>query len=143
MAELAAVDYQSATAEIDFVESLRDTGFGVLKNHPLDESTVSRIYEHWKAFFADEAKTSYLFDPERHDGFFPRAAAETAKGGDVRDIKEYFHFYPWGRCPPELKAELDAYHAETSRLRRHPPRLGREAHSARGGRARSASRCRG
>ena len=114
MAELVAVDYRSATAETDFVGSLRDTGFGVLRNHPLDESTVSRIYEHWQAFFESDEKGDYLFDPERHDGFFPQAQAETAKGRNVRDIKEYFHFYPWGRCPPGLKAELDAYHAATT-----------------------------
>ena len=113
MVELRAVDYRSASAEVDFVESLRETGFGVLRNHPLDESTVARIYEHWAGFFASDAKEDYAFDPERHDGFFPQAQAETAKGRHVRDIKEYFHFYPWGRCPPELKAELDAYHAET------------------------------
>ena len=113
MAELTAVDYRSESAEKDFVESLRKTGFGVLRNHPLDEETVARIYARWQAFFENGEKSDYLFDPERHDGFFPQAQAETAKGRDVRDIKEYFHFYPWGRCPPELKAELDAYHAAT------------------------------
>ena len=32
---LEAVDYQSPTAAQDFVKSLRETGFGVLKNHPI------------------------------------------------------------------------------------------------------------
>jgi len=113
MAELTAVDYRSENAEKDFVESLRETGFGVLRNHPLDEGTVARIYAHWQAFFESGAKADYLFDPERHDGFFPQAQAETAKGRDVRDIKEYFHYYPWGRCPPELEAEIAAYYADT------------------------------
>ena len=113
MAELIAVDCRSENAEAEFVESLRETGFGVLRHHPLDERTVSRIYAHWSDFFASETKHDYAFDPERHDGFFPQTLAETAKGRSVRDIKEYFHFYPWGRCPPALKDELDAYHAET------------------------------
>lgn len=110
MAELAAVDFQAPDAETRFVQSLRETGFGVLRNHPIAESTVTRIYENWSKFFNSADKDNYLFDPEKYDGFFPRAMAETAKGGAVRDIKEYFHFYPWGRCPESLKPELDAYY---------------------------------
>jgi len=111
--ELSAVDYRADDAERRFVASLRDTGFGVLKNHPLRESTVADLYARWSTFFADEAKNDYRFDPERHDGFFPQTLAETAKGRSVRDIKEYFHYYPWGRCPPELKADVAAYYADT------------------------------
>ena len=112
MAELSAVDFRADDAEERFVESLRETGFGVLKNHPLDEATVDGLYERWKTFFASEEKEAYAFDPERYDGFFPRAQAETAKGHSVRDIKEYFHYYPWGRCPPELEDEVARYYAE-------------------------------
>ena len=116
MAALVAVDYRADDAPERFVASLRDTGFGVLSNHPLEPARIRGIYAHWKDFFESGPTGDYLFDPERHDGFFPRAQAETAKGGSVRDIKEYFHFYPWGRCPPALKAELDAYHADASAL---------------------------
>lgn len=113
MAELAAVDYRALDAEVQFVQSLRDTGFGVLRNHPIAQSTVSGIYKHWLDFFNSDKKDDYLFDPEKYDGFFPRTLAETAKGHSIRDIKEYFHYYPWGRCPEALKAELDAYYQDT------------------------------
>ncbi len=113
MTELVAVDFTAPDAEEKFVQSLRATGFGVLKNHPIAESSVSSIYENWSGFFNGTDKDNFLFDPEKYDGFFPRALAETAKGNTVRDIKEYFHFYPWGRCPEALKAELDDYYAST------------------------------
>lgn len=113
MVELVAVDYAAPDAEQQFVQSLRDTGFGVLRNHPIDESAVQNIYQHWKDFFNSDEKDDFLFDPERHDGFFPRAMAETAKGHSVRDIKEYFHYYPWGRCPDALRAEIDDYYKAT------------------------------
>lgn len=113
MAELAAVDYLAPDAEVLFVQSLRETGFGVLRNHPIPESTVNNVYQHWTEFFNSDEKNQYLFDPEKYDGFFPRALAETAKGQTARDIKEYFHYYPWGRCPAHLKAELDSYYSET------------------------------
>ena len=110
MAELSAVDFNDPNADKKFVQSLRDTGFGVLKNHPIPETVVTSIYQNWATFFNGNDKDNYLFDPEKYDGFFPRAQAETAKGNSVRDIKEYFHFYPWGRCPDTLKEELDEYY---------------------------------
>jgi len=110
MSALVAVDFKAPDAEVQFVQSLRDTGFGVLKNHPIPESSVTSIYKHWSVFFNSPEKEQYLFDAEKYDGFFPRAMAETAKGHAARDIKEYFHFYPWGRCPVELKAELNDYY---------------------------------
>lgn len=113
MASLSAVDCRADDVEERFVESLRDTGFGVLTNHPISEKRLRSIYANWAAFFADEARNDFIFDPARHDGYFPQALAETAKGRSVRDIKEYFHYYPWGRCPAALKAEISAYYDET------------------------------
>ncbi len=113
MAELTAVDYTAPDAEVQFVKSLRDTGFGVLRNHPIPESTVGSIYQHWAEFFNGDEKDQFLFDPEKYDGFFPRAMAETAKGHAIRDIKEYFHYYPWGRCPAALKDEISGYYQST------------------------------
>lgn len=114
MTVLAAVDYQAPDAEQHFVQSLRDTGFGVLRNHPIAESTVTNIYRHWAEFFNSTEKNEFAFDPEKYDGFFPRDLAETAKGHSVRDIKEYFHYYPWGRCPDALKQEISDYYAATT-----------------------------
>lgn len=116
MGELEAVDYASADADVKFVESLRETGFGVLKNHPIPQQTVNAIYESWFGFFDGPEKQDYLFDAEKFDGFFPIAMAETAKGHSVRDIKEYYHFYPWGRCPVNLKRQLDDYYAQAVSL---------------------------
>jgi len=113
MATLQAVDYRAADADRQFVASLRETGFGVLKNHPIQESRVSNIYQHWAEFFGNDDKNSYQFNPEKYDGFFPMSMAETAKGNDVPDIKEYFHYYPWGRCPDHLKDELDTYYSDS------------------------------
>jgi len=113
VAELIAVDYQAPDAAQQFVQSLRDTGFGVLKNHPILPATLTSMYEQWGKFFATEEKESFLFDETKFDGFFPTRMAETAKGHSVRDLKEYFHFYPWGRCPDSLKASNQTYYDQT------------------------------
>ena len=107
---LTPVDYQHSDAAAQFVRSLRDTGFAVLKNHPLNPEQINNIYHSWQQFFTSPDKIDYRYNPERMDGFFPAEMSETAKGHQVRDMKEYFHFYhPWGQCPPQLRAELTHY----------------------------------
>jgi isopenicillin N synthase-like dioxygenase len=110
MTELVSLDYSAAGSDRRFVESLRTTGFGVLNNHPLDLQLVSDIYQHWLAFFDSGRATEYTVNRESQDGFFSREDAESAKGFEHKDIKEYFHFYPWGQCPSELRQELMQYY---------------------------------
>lgn len=114
--QLQAIDYNSDTAQQDFVKSLRETGFGVLKNHPIQQSLVSAIYQEWQTFFNSEEKHQYRYNKGTQDGFFPADVSETAKGHTKKDIKEYFHYYPWGQCPPAHKAMLAQYYAEATHL---------------------------
>ena len=107
---LVAIDFHREGADADFVRSLRDTGFGVLTNHPLEPALVDRIYEEWTDFFASDAKHDFLYRKDEHDGYFPPDVSETAKGHAIKDIKEYFHYYPQGRCPETLRASLQAYY---------------------------------
>lgn len=113
---LETVDYQDSEAPARFVESLRTTGFGVLTNHPLMQSSVDNIYTSWLDFFTGGSKHDFRFNPEKYDGYFPPQEAEAAKGRLVRDIKEYFHFYPWGQCPAELRDDLVQYYRQASEL---------------------------
>jgi len=114
--KLEAVDFTAPDAQQKFVESLRQTGFGVLKNHPISQDSVASIYANWQAFFNGEEKQSYLYNKDKQDGFFPQSVSEVAKGFKKKDIKEYFHFYPWGQCPEELRDELSDYYKNTSSL---------------------------
>lgn len=110
MTVLSAIDFETPGSDQQFVESLHSTGFGVLKNHPLDKPLIRSIYAHWAEFFASDDAAAYAVDRENQDGFFSMANAESAKGQTRQDLKEYFHFYPWGRCPPELRDELMQYY---------------------------------
>ena len=74
------------------------------------------MYQDWQEFFNSEEKKDYLFTPDIQDGFFPTESAETAKGHAARDIKEYFHYYPWGKCPPELWDNTNSYYESTVAL---------------------------
>ncbi len=113
---LPVVDFRSPTAAQDFSRSLHETGFGVLRNHPLDQSLVQGIYAEWLAFFQTEAKHPYLTDPAKHDGYFPPNVSEIAKNNTRRDLKEFFHIYPWGRYPTEVSDAASRYYQQGSAL---------------------------
>lgn len=114
--KVQVVDYHADDAAERFVESLKSTGFGVLKNHPIKQSLVDAIYQHWYEFFNEGNPHEFAFDPEKQDGYFATEISETAKGHDKKDIKEYYHIYPWGRIPAHLKDEVLEYYQSTSAL---------------------------
>lgn len=114
--QVQVIDYTSKDAAAKFVKSLHETGFGVLINHPIKQSLVESIYKNWQTFFLSEEKHAFVFDPEKQDGYFSPDISETAKGFSKKDIKEYFHVYPWGRIPSQLKDEILEYYRLTSQL---------------------------
>ncbi|CCO45777.1 putative Clavaminate synthase-like [Vibrio nigripulchritudo SOn1] len=112
--KLETVDYRSPNAAEQFVKSLRETGFGVLSNHPIQKELVESIYENWYKFFTSEEKEQFQFNVETQDGYFPPSVSEVAKGHTVKDIKEYFHVYPWGQIPPSLKDQILDYYQQAN-----------------------------
>ena len=114
--DVQVVDYTVTDAPKKFVESLRETGFAVLTNHPIQQKLVESIYKNWLEFFNSDSKHDFLFDPEKQDGFFPSEVSEVAKGHTQKDIKEYYHIYPWGRVPDELNDEIRDYYQQASAL---------------------------
>lgn len=115
---LPVVDYCSPSAARNFCRSLHETGFAVLRNHPLEQSMVEGIYAEWLAFFQSQAKHQYGHDPVHHDGYFSPAVSETAKNHTQRDLKEFFHIYPWGRYPGEVSDAAMRHYQQGSQLAR-------------------------
>jgi isopenicillin N synthase-like dioxygenase len=113
---LPVIDFQSPDAAPAFCHSLHSTGFAVLTRHPLQQSLVEGIYAEWLGFFQSEAKHAYAHDPVRHDGYFSPAVSETAKGHTRRDLKEFFHIYPWGRYPSEVSDAARRYYDQGNAL---------------------------
>ncbi len=113
---LPIVDYGSPNAAQDFCHSLHTTGFGVLRDHPLEQSLVETIYAEWLAFFQSDAKHQYLSNPTTQDGYFPPSVSEIAKNHTLRDLKEFFHIFPWGRYPTEVSDAAQRYYTHGSQL---------------------------
>ena len=114
--DVQVVDYSVADAPEKFVESLRETGFAVLTNHPIQQQLVESIYSNWLEFFGTESKHDFAFDPEKQDGYFSPDVSEVAKGHTKKDIKEYYHIYPTGRVPAQLEEEIRGYYDRASGL---------------------------
>jgi hypothetical protein len=100
--DVAVVDYTATDAPREFTRSLRDTGFAVVVNHPLPWHLVEEIYAEWSLFFDSPEVLRYVVDPSAQEGYFPPDRSETAKGATVRDLKEFFHVYPWSVFPSEV-----------------------------------------
>ena len=114
--QVRVVDYLASDAAEQFTQSLHETGFGVLVNHPIQQALVEKIYADWLAFFNSDEKQFFAFSKETQDGWFSTEISETAKGHTQKDIKEYFHIYPWGRIPPALKPDAMAYYTQANTL---------------------------
>ena len=102
--KISVVDFKSEKAQFEFVESAKNTGFCVLKNHGIDSSLIEEVFKEWHEFFysKEEEKRKYLFKRDFHkvqDGFFPQEVSETAKGFSIKDLKEFFHYYHTGNLP--------------------------------------------
>ncbi|MGB1311831.1 MAG: 2OG-Fe(II) oxygenase family protein [Leucothrix sp.] len=103
---VSKIDCRSDNAAQEFTASLRGTGFAILQHHPIDALLVDQVYADWQQFFGSQRKHEYLFDPDDQDGFFPYRS-ENAKGAEQKDLKEFFHYYPWGKCPAFLRENTE------------------------------------
>ena len=95
------ISYKNSKAPKQFTNSLRETGFSILTDHPIDIRLIEKVYSDWSYFFKNNNKEKYLYDPLKQDGYFP-FQTENAKNSNLKDLKEFFHFYSWGRYPKEL-----------------------------------------
>ena len=102
--KVQTVSYKAEGAPETLTHSLHQTGFAILEDHPISSEQVQSVYNNWGIFFASESKNEYLRDMDKQDGYFP-FRSENAKGIDIKDLKEFYHVFPWGRVPPELEAE--------------------------------------
>lgn len=108
-------DYRANNAKEVFVESLRNTGFAVVSHHPISAKLVDDTYSEWRDFFSSPDKQTYLFTVETQDGYFP-FRSENAKYTDVKDLKEFYHYYPWGKFPVNLSNKTETLYNDMSAL---------------------------
>ena len=84
---ILTIDYNDKNIGEKFSESLHNSGFAVIKNHPIEQKLINKVYNDWKKFFNSNEKEKYLYDYEKQDGYFP-FKSESAKDSHIPDLKE-------------------------------------------------------
>lgn len=102
MFTIEAVSFTDPQAPAAFTRSLRETGFAVLKGHPIAASRIDDAYAAWGRFFASPDKDAYTVRPPAPDGYYP-FRSENAKGSRTKDLKEFFQVYPHTPLPAEVE----------------------------------------
>ncbi len=98
------VDLKSDAAPAAVTDSLIESGFAVVENHPIPAEELAHFYSLWDEFFCEGNPRQYATDAASQAGYFSPTLAETAKGHEAQDLKEYFQYWPGGGLPEQVKA---------------------------------------
>lgn len=97
------VDLGRSSGAREVADSLRNSGFAVITNHPIPLPGFRELFDAWGSFFRSSRKTDYPADASSQAGYFSPEQAETAIGSPDRDLKEYFQYWPDTALPPETR----------------------------------------
>lgn len=112
-----AIDCSDPDAGTRFVTSLHDTGFAILKNHPVDPDEISRMYDAWQQFFASDTKQDFTNQRGDMHGYYG-FKSENAKDSQHKDLKEFYHVYENTPVPSEVEAETRIFHSKMMEIGR-------------------------
>lgn len=103
--KIKPIDLDSDSFSKEFVKSLKETGFAVIRNsNVLSKIILDRMYEDWRNYFKQplEEKLKNKFDPssDNQAGYFPYKS-ENAKDQKLSDLKEFYHYYNKQDLPGE------------------------------------------
>ena len=67
--KVRTVSYKSKNNSREFTQSLHQTGFSVLKDHPIDFQLINSVYSEWEVFFNNQKKYDYIFDINKNSKY--------------------------------------------------------------------------
>jgi len=88
-------------------EGFSEIGFIAIKGHLLDDVTKDKLYEEVKNFFSlsDKIKSKYIIKGLASQRGFTPFGKESAKGKNIGDLKEFWHFGQYVKNEPKLENE--------------------------------------
>ena len=48
---ILTIDYNDKDLAKKFTDSLHESGFAVIKNHPISQKLINQVYNDWESFF--------------------------------------------------------------------------------------------
>ena len=99
-----AISYNEENAGERFAKSLHDTGFAILKDHPISATEIDKMYAKWADFFANDKRFDYAVQEGEVHGYYG-FKSENAKGSAHKDLKEFYHVYEDKPLPNEVEGD--------------------------------------
>lgn len=101
--KISQVNYHDPSAGQDIVDSLKNTGFCILTNPPVDDWLIEQNYKNWNEWFQQplNQKKAFSIPNGKVGGYACRR--EIAINSAYQDHKEIFDAYQNTKIPPELK----------------------------------------
>ena len=87
-----AISYQDPEAGSKFAKSLHETGFAILKDHPIKNDEIEQMYDVWADYFKQDQRLEDAVKPGEAHGYYG-FKSENAKGSSHKDLKEFYHVY--------------------------------------------------
>lgn len=106
-----AISYSDPNAGQLFAKSLHETGFAILKDHPVKPEQISAMYDTWSEYFGEDDRFSHAVKPGEVHGYYG-FKSENAKGSAHKDLKEFFHVYQDRQVPEPVEAETRTFQKE-------------------------------
>lgn len=106
-----AIDYNDQEAGPKFAQSLHETGFAILKDHPISTDEINSMYAVWANYFKDGKQPEHTVKPGEVHGYYP-FKSENAKGRTQKDLKEFYHVYQSKPVPPSVETETRSFQSK-------------------------------
>ena len=103
-----AISYSEAGAGEKFAKSLHETGFAILKDHPISSEEIEGMYSVWSDYYKRDDRFSDAVREGDVHGYYG-FKSENAKGSAHKDLKEFFHVYQDKPVPASVEAETRAF----------------------------------
>lgn len=104
------INIQAPDAAKQFLESIHNSGFAVIFNHGLEVELIQKNYQDWKRFFDSDEKFKFPLNNEQQTGYVPYRSEYSIDEQDLKNLSEFFNYYPTGIVPNTLKEQTLTMH---------------------------------
>lgn len=106
-----AISYNQPDAGEQFAKSLHETGFAILKDHPIQASEIDQMYSVWADYFQSDTRFGDAVKPGEVHGYYG-FKSENAKGSAHKDLKEFYHAYENQHVPDMVEKETRSFQSK-------------------------------
>ncbi len=112
--DVKTVDLKDEDWEKQFVESIKNTGFALIKNHGVSYELIQQVQDEWKELFFKrelDHKMKFKYSETSQNGYFP-FKSENAKGQYFSDLKEFYHYFREDYIPDDMSDSTSLLYEE-------------------------------